>query len=115
MFVVPFVFAFYPELLLIEAAVIDPSATAGGAYLAGYDGTTHIPALVLLLVRLVLALYLLSSALSAFDRRALAPWEIAARLALAALVMTRIEAVYIAASLAALLLIFVPRKERAHA
>ena len=41
MFVIPFVFAFYPELLLIDDAVIDAAASASGqiTYLAGYDGT----------------------------------------------------------------------------
>jgi len=36
MFVIPFVFAFYPELLLIDQALIDPSS-ADGAPLPGYE------------------------------------------------------------------------------
>ena len=35
MFAIPFVFAFYPELLLIDAAMTDP---ASGDFLKGYGG-----------------------------------------------------------------------------
>lgn len=115
MFVVPFVFAFYPELLLIDEAILDPAPTGGAVYLPGYDGTVGLPALALVLVRLALALYLLSSALSGFDRRRLPPWEIAARLVLAALVMFRAEAVHVAAAGAAVLLLFARNREPAHA
>ena len=40
-FIVPFVFALYPELLLIDAAVLRPVQDVGGAskYLQGYDGS----------------------------------------------------------------------------
>ena len=38
MFIIPFVFAMYPELLLIEAAVLDPTLSDLDAYLPGYDG-----------------------------------------------------------------------------
>ena len=41
-FVVPFIFAFYPELLLITDAILDPQATGGNAYLPGYDGSSMI-------------------------------------------------------------------------
>lgn len=106
MFVIPFVFAMYPEILLIEAAVIDPT-TAGGAqaYLPGYDGTVHLGALGWLLLRLVAALYLLASALAGFDRVALRPWERALRLALAALAMSSDPATHGGALLAALALV----------
>ncbi len=107
MFVVPFVFAFYPELLLIKEAVIDPQSPGGADYLPGYDGEFHLVAMALLLVRLIVALYLLSSALSAFDRRALAPWEIAGRLALALALMIKIEAVWIAAAIGTAVVLFV--------
>ena len=91
MFVIPFVFAFYPELLLIEAAVIDPSTTEGAEikYLPGYDGQVDWGPLSWLLARMFLALYLLSSALAAFDRVKLALWECGIRLALAALVLAK--------------------------
>ena len=101
-FVVPFVFAFYPELLLIEPAVLDPQSPGGAGFLAGYDGSVDIGLIGLLLVRLTLALYLLSSALAAFDRTRLAGWEIALRLALAALIMSKAEPIWITASLLAL-------------
>lgn len=90
MFVIPFVFAFYPELLLIPAAVLDPSAAAGAAstYLPGYDGNIHWQALIALLARLVLALYLLSSAIARFDRAPLPLWDTLLRMTLAALVLS---------------------------
>ena len=68
MFVIPFVFALYPELLLIEAAVLDPGSMPSAAqYLPGYDGEIHYGPLVWILARLILALYLLASALAGFD------------------------------------------------
>ena len=96
-FIVPFVFAFYPELLLIGDAILDPQPTGGNLYLPGYDGQVHMGALAVLLGRLVVALYLVSSALSGFDKTRLAPWEIGLRLALAVLVMTSIEVIWISA------------------
>ena len=93
MFVIPFVFAMYPEILLIDKAVIDPS-TGSFAYLTGYDGAVHLDWLALLLARVALALFLLSSALAAFDHKALTLAEIAIRLVLAALVMFKPFEVY---------------------
>ncbi len=88
MFVIPFVFAMYPEVLLIEAAVIDPTALPSASkYLPGYDGQLHLGALTWLLLRLGLALYLLASGLARFDRAKLAPWEVLSRLGLASLIM----------------------------
>ncbi|MCC1494326.1 TRAP transporter fused permease subunit [Cognatishimia sp. F0-27] len=110
MFVVPFVFAFYPELLLIDEALIDPQSAGGTAYLAGYDGERAFGALVLLLVRLIVALYLLSSALAGFDRRPLAFWEIALRLGLAVLIMMRPEALWIGAAVATLVTVALHRR-----
>ncbi|MEL7345740.1 MAG: hypothetical protein AAFN59_12915, partial [Pseudomonadota bacterium] len=54
-------------------------------------------ALGLLLARLAFSLYLLSSALSAFDIRPLARWEIAARIALAILILFKGALVFIPA------------------
>ena len=106
MFIIPFVFSFYPELLLIEAAVLDPDATSSGSrYLEGYDGSTHWISLGLLIVKLLFALYLLATALAAFDRNALNPLEIFLRLALALLILTKFPVVYIPAAVAALALI----------
>jgi TRAP transporter 4TM/12TM fusion protein len=87
MFIIPFVFAMYPELLLIDAAVEDPTPGAAGTYLPGYDGQVHLAALLALIARLILALYLLASALANHDRAPLSMAEVAFRLLLAALVM----------------------------
>ena len=86
---IPFVFALYPEILLIEAAVIDASATGLTAvqYLPGYDGTLDLMGLASVLIRLVLALYLISSALARFDSMALNWREIGVRLAIALLLL----------------------------
>ncbi|MEZ5658012.1 MAG: TRAP transporter fused permease subunit [Burkholderiaceae bacterium] len=80
MFVIPFVFAFYPELLLIDAAMIDAGS---GAPLPGYENGIEIGALLWLLARLIVALYLLSSALVRFDRGPVSGLEMILRLALA--------------------------------
>ncbi|MEM6311145.1 MAG: TRAP transporter large permease subunit [Pseudomonadota bacterium] len=89
MFVIPFIFAFYPELLLIEAAVIDPSTTEGAEikYLPGYDGSVDWGVVSWLLVRLFGFLFLLASALARFDRAQLSYVECAARLGLAVLIL----------------------------
>ena len=68
MFTIPFVFALYPELLLIDKAVIDPN---NGLFLAGYDGSHNFGWLALLMLRIAVALYLVSSALARFDVRAI--------------------------------------------
>lgn len=115
MFVVPFIFAFYPELLLISEAVLDPKASGGAGYLPGYDGSIHLGAMVLLLGRLIVALYLLSSALAGFDRRKLAPWEIAVRLGLAVLLMMKLEAVWIGGAIATAFLLFAHNRPVPHA
>jgi TRAP transporter 4TM/12TM fusion protein len=102
MFTLPFVFATYPELLLIDKAVIDPET---GLFLAGYDGTTDWAWLSFLLARVALALYLVSSALSAYDHKALNPVEIFIRLAIAVLILFKPAEVYTPAIVAAVLLI----------
>ncbi|MEC8641872.1 MAG: TRAP transporter fused permease subunit [Pseudomonadota bacterium] len=91
MFTIPFVFAIYPELLLIEQAVIDP---ASSAFLPGYDGTIDIGWLMLLMGRLALALYLVSSAMAAYDHRALGAAQITIRVILALLVMVKPAEIY---------------------
>ena len=106
-FVVPFIFAFYPELLLITDAILDPQATGGNAYLPGYDGSSMIGSLMLLLARLVFALYLLSSALSVFDRHPLAAWEVGLRLLLAVLLLSSVAALWIGAAVAAVALLII--------
>ncbi len=115
MFVVPFIFAFYPELLLINEAILDPNSSGGAEFLPGYDGPASIGFMALLLARLVFALYLVSSALAGFDKRALAPWEVAVRLGLAVLILLKLEVVWIAAVVAAVGLLFVHNKPVAQA
>ena len=111
MFVVPFIFAFYPELLLINEAVLDPQSASGG-FLSGYDGRLDLVGLVPLLARLGLALYLLSSALAGFDRRRLPTWEIALRLGLAVLLMMKPETVWITAAVVSLGLLVLHARHR---
>lgn len=93
MFTIPFVFAFYPELLLIEQAQlaqsVDGSLSDKKTYLPGYDGTVHLEALGWLLLRLVVALYLVASALSRFDAARLSPYEVVLRLVLAFLLLLK--------------------------
>ena len=91
MFTIPFVFALYPELLLIKQAVIDP---ATGAFLEGYDGSTNVVWLGFLIARIVLALYLVSSAMAAFDQRELGKVQIILRVALAVLIMAKLPEIY---------------------
>ena len=112
MFVIPFVFAMYPELLLINAAVIDPNSGSGGPvqYLPGYDGTLNWSPLLLLLIRLALALYLLSSALVGFDDHRLPWWEVLLRVGLAVLLIVKAEEVFLPAMVASVLLVFVSRR-----
>ena len=106
MFVIPFVFAIYPELLIIEAAVLDPASLPSAAkYLPGYDGSLHIAALLWLLVKLIVALYLLASALAAFDRKSLTAAEIMLRLALAVAIMFKPVEIHAPALLAAIVLL----------
>jgi len=107
MFIIPFIFAFYPELLLIDDAVIDPVSAAGAAfnYLPGYDGTVRPWDLSLLLTRLLLALYLVSSVLARFDRRPLSGFESVIRLVLAILLVSKIAVIYWPAFFVALVVI----------
>lgn len=104
MFVIPFLFAFYPELLLIPAAQIAPGSD-GTAFLDGYDGTVHWEPLLWLLARLALGLYLLASVLGGFDRTALGRTESVLRLALAALVVSASPIVHMPAVAMALAMI----------
>ncbi|MFV0382650.1 TRAP transporter large permease subunit [Paracoccus sp. (in: a-proteobacteria)] len=93
-FLIPFVFAIYPELLLITPAIVDPSSGPGQvSYLPGYDGNLHPGALAWLILRIVAALYLISSVLAGFDRRKLAAWELAVRMALAILLLFKATAI----------------------
>ena len=92
MFVIPFIFAFYPEILLVDQALIDPSSPTG-APLAGYENGVQLGSLLWLIARLILALYLIASALSAYDARPLSLLWIVVRLATAVGVMMRPEVI----------------------
>lgn len=104
MFIIPFVFAFYPELLLIKEAQLDPTGAAG-AFLPGYDGGIHFAALAWLSVRIMLALYLIASVLARFDYRALGAVEMVLRPALALAILWKLPMVYGPAMVIALLLL----------
>jgi len=110
-FIVPFVFAFHPELLIITDAIIDPRSSNGG-FINGYDGAFAYGSFALLLLRLIIALYLLSSALAAYDKTRLAKWEIVLRLALAALLMMKPDAVWIGAFALSLGVLFLHSQRR---
>ncbi len=105
MFAIPFVFAFYPEILLIDQALIDPSSVANTP-LPGYENGIQPVALIWLLIRLVLALYLLASALAAYDAKPLSSVWILIRLATAVAVLMRPELVHFTAVAFAGALIF---------
>ena len=102
MFTIPFVFAIYPELLLIDKAVIDPS---NGLFLEGYTGGIDMPWLAFLVLRIAFALYLVASALAAFDRRVLGAGEIVIRLAIAVLILAKPMEVFVPALIAGLVVI----------
>ena len=66
-FIVPFAFAFYPVLLIVEESGVT------------FDAVDFVSAIV----RLLLVIYLVSSATLAFDRKRLPAWEVVLRLAMA--------------------------------
>ena len=106
MFTIPFVFAFYPELLLIEQALIDPTSPTNSP-LPGYENGIDFVGLSWLLVRLVLALYLVATALAKFDSKSLSLFEVGTRLALALAILAKPQAIHFAAIIfAATLLLF---------
>ncbi len=87
MFTIPFVFAWYPELLLIEEAVTITDDTGRRALIEGYTGTVDWPALTGLGLRICLALYLMASALAKFDKTAMGMPEVVLRLLAAVLIL----------------------------
>ena len=108
-FVVPFIFALYPELLLIDAAVLNPNYEAGESslYLKGYDGTLDMKALGLICVKLVMSLYLISSVLAGYDGRALKMQDIIIRLVLAIAILLSYQLISFAAFFIALAVIII--------
>lgn len=93
MFAIPFIFAWYPELLLIEEAVTITDDTGQSVLIEGYTGQIDWGWMATLGLRLILALYLLASALARYDRVALSGLEAAARLGIAILVLWKTAAV----------------------
>ncbi len=96
MFAIPFVFAFYPELLLIDQALVDPSSPSN-APLPGYENGVELGPLVWLLARLMLALYLVASALARYDVRPLTIAWVIARLMVAIAILFKPESVHLPA------------------
>ena len=105
MFTIPFVFAFYPELLLIDQALIDPTSPTN-AMLPGYENGIDGVALGWLLARLVVALYLVATALAQFDVKPLSLLETGARLAVALAVLMKSEAIHLTALVVAAAFLF---------
>ncbi|MDC0196312.1 TRAP transporter fused permease subunit [Gammaproteobacteria bacterium] len=104
MFIVPFVFAFYPELLLIEQAQLVPSSGEGGKkFLPGYDGSIDFLELAWLLVRILVSLYLVASALSRFDAARLSNISVGLRLVLAVLILFKLPLIATSAFAVALI------------
>ena len=97
MFTIPFIFAFYPEILLIEAAQImqplDGDTSGGTVYLPGYDGTVEVASLFWVLAKLGVMLYLVATALSRQDRYLLNTFEIILRLLLGVLILLKLPAI----------------------
>lgn len=88
MFVIPFIFAFYPQLLLIEAAQLNP-LSSGGQYLPGMDGTVHPLQVMGIFARVAFALYLMASVLARFELKPIGAAESVVRLVLAVLVLMK--------------------------
>ena len=106
MFVIPFIFAFYPELLIIDAAKIDPYSSSG-EFLPGYSSGFKFFDVIWLILRLGLALYMISSALAKFDRLILTLPEVIVRIIAAVLIIMNAPSFYMTGVvLAALVLIY---------
>jgi TRAP-type uncharacterized transport system fused permease subunit len=101
MFCIPLVFAFYPEILLIDQALIDPQSL-NRSFLPGYENGVRVLPLLWLLARLALALYMVASALSRFDIAPLGAMWVTLRLAIAAGLLARPEVIHLGAIVAAL-------------
>ena len=87
MFTIPFVFAWYPELLLIEEAITVLDNNGQRVLIEGYGPEIDFIALSALLLRLSLALYLMASALARFDKSPIGKTEMWVRLFLVILVL----------------------------
>jgi TRAP-type uncharacterized transport system fused permease subunit len=105
MFTIPYVFAWYPELLLIPEAVTITDEAGRRTLIEGYSGEVDLSALALLGARIGLALYLLASALTMFDLAPLRRIEIVLRLLAAVLLLWKTALVMWVGLALALLLI----------
>ncbi len=104
MFTIPFVFAWYPELLLIEEAVTITDDMGRRTLIEGYSGEVDWAALAALGLRIGIALYLMASALAKFDGAPLRSLEVLLRLLAAILILWKTATVmWIGICLAALL------------
>ena len=91
-FAVPFIFAYYPVLLLVPIVFPEGESFAWTDFLS-------------VLFRLLVFIYLVSSAVIAFDQRRLPVWETALRIVLAGAVMATLPAIHWPATLAAFALV----------
>ena len=106
MFTIPFIFAWYPELLLIEEAVTVVDDTGQRVLIDGYSATVDWTALAMLGARLVVMLYLLASALARYDRGPISALEMYLRLIAAVLIMWKVTSVVLVGlALAAVVLV----------
>lgn len=87
MFTIPFIFAWYPELLLIEEAVTVTDETGRRALIEGYSAQVDWVALGWLCARLILVLYLVASALARYDTGPIGGAEMMLRLLTAVLIL----------------------------
>lgn len=105
MFTIPFVFAWYPELLLIEEAVTVTDDNGRRALIEGYSGQIDWTGLGWLCVRLALVLYLVASALARFDVGPIGGVEMVLRLLIAVLILWKTTSVMWVGLMAATLII----------
>ena len=106
MFTIPFVFSWYPELLLIPEAVTVTDETGRRVLMDGYTGETDIGALALLLCRLAAALYLIASALAQYDCGPIKRWELILRILAAVLILWKTPLIMISGVALAAVLVF---------
>lgn len=107
MFTIPFIFAWYPELLLIEEAVTITNDAGRRVLIDGYTGQTDWGHLSFLLARLALALYLIASALTRYDKYKLQKLETVLRLLAAVLVLWKTPLImFVGLCLAMILLVW---------
>jgi TRAP-type uncharacterized transport system fused permease subunit len=111
-FTIPFVFAFYPEILLIEEARLASADIAGiskTSFLPGYSSTIDLQNLALLLFRLAIALYLVSSCLARHDMSTIGFFEVSLRLGIAVFLLFKAPVVFCSAIVAAIILLALHR------